>query len=167
MTTEHDRFRSLLERFDNAMLVTHGGEDRFHVRPMAIAQVEPTCVVWFFTSRESPKVYELDDDDRVQVICQDDHTFVSIAGAATVVDSREKVGELWNERLRAWFPRGKDDPSLVLIAVTPIDGEYWDNKGVKGVRYAFEEVKAMAKNLLGRDERPHIDREQHGKADLR
>jgi general stress protein 26 len=134
---------------------------------MAIAQVEPTCVVWFFTSRESAKVCELGDDDRVQVICQDDHTFVSIAGAASIVDARAKIDELWNERLRAWFPRGKDDPNLVLIAVTPIDGEYWDNKGVKGVRYAFEEMKAIAKNLFGRDERPHMTPDLHGKADLR
>jgi general stress protein 26 len=124
-------------------------------------------VTWFIASRESPKLGEIGTDDHVQIICQDKDTFLSIGGVATIVEDRKKIDELWDERFHAWFPRGKDDPNVVLISVSPIEGEYWDTKGLKGVRYAFEAVKAFIKNVRGKTAQPHITQEQHGKADLR
>lgn len=55
---------------------------------------------------------------------------------------RAKVAELWKEPFRVWYPGGKDDPRLVLIAVRPQEGEYWDNEGTNKIKYLFEAVKA-------------------------
>jgi hypothetical protein len=64
--------------------------------------------------------------------------------------------------MRAWFPKGKDDPNIALLAVHPEEGEYWDNEGFKKVMYLLETAKAYAKG-----ERPHIeDGEQHAKVAL-
>ena len=43
---------------------------------------------------------------------------------------------------RVWNPGGKDDPNLCLIAVHPVEGEYWDTAGARGVRFLVEAAKA-------------------------
>ena len=70
--------------------------------------------------------------------------------------------ELWREPFKAWFPKGKDDPELALVSVTPQDGEYWDTEGLKKIKYLFEAAKAYATGTT-----PHIDEgEQHAKVKL-
>ena len=48
-------------------------------------------------------------------------------GVAEVVRDKAVIGDKWSEGVRAWFPDGKDDPSLTLIRVKPVRGEYWDS----------------------------------------
>jgi hypothetical protein len=57
-----------------------------------------------------------------------------------------------------WFPNGKDDPSLALIRVAIDDAEFWDDAGAKGVRYAFEAVKAFVSRTT-----PSSVEGQHGR----
>ena len=64
-------------------------------------------------------------------IDQDKHHYLSLTGAAEVVEDQKKVDELWNGFLNAWFEEGKDDPQVSLIKVTPEDGHYWDTKNGK------------------------------------
>jgi len=152
----------LLSDFDTAMLVTHGG-DFAHARPMAIAHVEPNCDVWFFTGRSSPKVHEIRDDDRVLVVCQDEHSrYVTLSGRAELIAEREKARQLWSDSYKAWFPGGVDDPELLLIRVHAEEAEYFDTRDLKGLRYLFEAAKARARGT-----RPEIkEGEQHGKVSL-
>jgi general stress protein 26 len=35
--------------------------------------------------------------------------------------------ELWNPILKAWFPKGLDDPSICLLKVDVEQAEYWDS----------------------------------------
>ncbi len=100
---------------------------------------------------------------QVLVVCQKDHSrYLSLSGSAELVSSPAKVRELWKESYRSWFPRGAEDPELVLIAVRPEEAEYWDNRGLNGVRYAFESIKAYATGS-----RPQVQEgEQHGRVPL-
>ncbi len=41
-----------------------------------------------------------------------------------------------------WFPKGPDDPDLVLLSVEPEIAEFWDVGGIKGLRYLFDAAKA-------------------------
>jgi general stress protein 26 len=154
----------LLQGFDTAMLVTHESNQASHARPMAIARVEPDCGVWFFTGRDTAKVNEIRNDEHVLVVCQAEHTrYVSLGGTAKLVEDRSKAHDLWKESYKTWFPQGIDDPNLLLIHIHPSEAEYWDSHGLKGVRYAFEAVKAYA---TGRT--PHIkEGEQHGRVNLK
>jgi hypothetical protein len=72
-----------------------------------------------------------------------------------------KIEDLWSERMRVYFPIGKDDPDLALIHVHAEAGEYWDNQGAQGLRYLFEAAKAYVTGT-----RPELDREVHGSAQL-
>ena len=36
------------------------------------------------------------------------------------------IDELWTPVLKAWFPKGKDDPDVALLKVDVTKAEYWD-----------------------------------------
>lgn len=155
-----DRIHELLKQFDTAMLVTQGQEACPRGRPMAIAKVEPNCGLWFFTGTDTGKVHAIKDDQQVLVVCQDEHSrYVALQGVAELVANRQKAHELWREPYRTWFPQGVDDPELLLIFVRPTEVEYWNSRGIKGLRYMFEAVKSYATGT-----RPQVrEGEQHGR----
>ncbi|MEZ0257372.1 MAG: pyridoxamine 5'-phosphate oxidase family protein [Chthoniobacter sp.] len=138
--TQH--FLTLLKKLQNAMLVTHTGEHGFHARPMAIAQVEDDGRIWFFTSVDTAKVHEIEMDSQVHLVAQEGRTFLSLSGRASLIGDREKIAHLWREPFRVWFPGGKDDPDIELIAIRPERGEFWDNSGAQGLKYLWESAKA-------------------------
>jgi len=67
--------------------------------------------------------------------------YVSISGRGAVVDDKRKAKELWSEPMRTWFPKGPDDPDLILIKVDAERGQYWDSPS-SAVVYAYGYVKA-------------------------
>jgi general stress protein 26 len=127
-------FYERLKDFDTAMLVTHAG-DTLHSRPMSIADAEPECDLWFITSEDSPKVREITANGHVQAICQNRDSYLTVTGTARLVKDRAKLDELWRESMRTWFPKGKEDPTLVLVALTAEEGEYWDSAGLSKSKY--------------------------------
>lgn len=153
------KIREMLQEFDTALLVTHGIDAPFHARPMAIARVEANCDVWFFASRSSAKVQEIQNDQRVLIVCQNEMSrYVAVQAAARLILDRNKTAELWKETYQTWFPKGINDPDLMLIRAQAESAEYWDNEGFKSVKYLFEAAKAYMKGT-----RPHIEEgEQHG-----
>ena len=164
MNTQTEKFCELLREFDTAVLVTHGTETHYHVRPMALACVEDNGNLWFITREDSAKVREIEQDSRAQVICQKGWTScVSVAGHANLVRDPEKIRELWKASYKVWFPRGADDPNIVLIHFIGEQGEYWDNTGLNRLRYVFEAFKAVTRGTT-----PDIrEGEQHGNVTLR
>ena len=162
-TEQREHFHKLLKQFSTAMLVTHAGLGRLRARPMAIAQVEDDCRVWFITGAESAKAHEIEADTRVHVICQNDRSaYLSLSGRAELVRDRAKVAELWREPFRVWFPGGKDDPNIELIAVRPEEGEFWDNEGFNKIKYLLESAKAYASGKT-----PEVvEGDQHGRVQM-
>lgn len=159
-------FRSMLRKYSVAVLVTRGQGTGtpFRSRPMAIAQVDDNCDLWFITGDDSAKVHEIEADTHVHVICQDGHSgFLTVTGKASLHHSRDKIHELWRAGFLPWFPGGKDDPNIVLIHVMGEHGEFWDNHGLNGVKYAYEALKAVMTGTTPRVE----EGKQHGEVDLR
>ncbi len=153
--SETQKFHDLLEKFGTAMLVTHTEDGGLRGRPMAIAGIGDDCRVWFFSLHESGKVHEIESAPKVAV-------YLSISGTAILSRDRSKVDELWKESYKTWFPKGKDDPDLVLIGVEPHEGEYWDQQGTNKLQYLFQSAKAYATGT-----RPNIEEgDQHAKVRL-
>ncbi|HEY9745239.1 MAG TPA: pyridoxamine 5'-phosphate oxidase family protein, partial [Oculatellaceae cyanobacterium] len=137
------KLHQLLKHFDTAILVTHGGGNSLHARPMAIAQVEDNCDLWFITAADTPKIHEIQTNDRVLVTFQErDTRFITLSGRAEIVQDQRKIDELWREMFKIWFPGGKNDPNLMLIRVRTEEGEYWDNAGVKRVAFVMDALRA-------------------------
>ncbi len=158
-----EKFFQLLTGFDTAVLLTHGTQSLFCARPMVIAQVDDNCDLWFLTGADSAKVHEIETDTRVHVVCQEGRTrCVSISGRATLENDRARVRDLWKAPFRVWFPLGVDDPNLVLIHVRGEVGEYWDNKGLNRLAYAYQALKAAATGTTPEV----IEGKQHGRVNL-
>lgn len=123
-----EKFKKLTESIDFCMLTTiNGGQLRS--RPMSTQEMDENGELWFFTSDQTHKVDEIEADSRVNVAYSqpDDNTYVSVSGRGSVSKDRQKMEELWNPVLKAWFPKGLDDPNLALLKVSVEEAEYWDS----------------------------------------
>ena len=124
------KIAALIKSIDFGMLTTLDSEGRLHSRPMSSnKEVEFDGDVWFFTYGNSPKVYEIENRPYVNVAFSDpkSQTYVSLSGRAELVRDHEKIKELWQPSLKAWFPNGVDEPDIALIKVNADQAEYWDN----------------------------------------
>jgi general stress protein 26 len=109
------------------MLTTAEPDGSLRSRPMATQNKPFDGTLWFFTEIQSGKVHEIDADRHVNLSYAnpDDQSYVSVSGVASVVRNRAKAEEFWSPALKAWFPKGLDDPSLALLRVDVSEAEYW------------------------------------------
>jgi len=126
-----------------AMLTTED-DDNLRARPMVAAQSEFDGTLWFFTRASSHKVDEVQQDQRVGVTYADPskQDYVSLSGKARLVRDKAAIDAHWGESMRTWFPKGKDDPDIVLLKVDVSMAEYWDAPNSTMV-HAYGYVKAV------------------------
>ncbi len=148
-----EKLKGLIENIDFAMLTTHAN-GKLRSRPMSTQEFEFNGDLWFFTSEETHKVEEIEKDNEVNVAYSkpEDNTYISVSGTASIVKDREKIEELWNPILKAWFPKGLDDPSLCLLKVSVEEAEYWDSPSSTLVQIAgFVKALVTGKSADGGD----------------
>lgn len=155
------QFREILDHFSNAMLVTQTTEGAIHARPMFIAKSEDSGEMWFVTALESEKVEEILSESHAAVTMQSPTRYLCVSGRATVIRDPERVEALWKPVMYAWFE--KDDPNVALIRFVPEEAEYWDEAGMRGIRYAFQAIKAA---VTGEKLEPSDVEESHGRVHL-
>jgi general stress protein 26 len=161
MTDTREHLHDLIKDFRTAMLITRAVDGGTHVRPMAVAKLQPDEELYFATGLSTPKVSEITETSSVVVTFQSSSEFAALYGMARLVKDRAIIDQLWSEAWRVWFPGGKDDPNLALLAVTPKTAEYWDNSGAEGFKYLFEGLKAVWQKRT-----PDTDDAQHAKVSL-
>jgi general stress protein 26 len=143
------------------MLVTHAGGDELHARPMAVAEIDPDDVLYFATAIDSPKVAELTENPNALVLVQGGNRYACLRGSVRVLQDRALIDRLWSESMKLWFPEGKDDPRLSILAFDAEEGEYWNNSGVNAVKFLFKAAKAYATGTS-----PTNDESEHGRTRL-
>lgn len=156
-----EKVRELLGKFKTAMLVTRTAAGELRARPMVIAESAESGMVTFITSVDSGKVDEIQTDSHVAITMQSGTLeqagpFMSITGWAELDRSPAEIERLYGKVDDVWF-EGPRDPRIALIRVRVHSAEYWDQRGLGGVRFAWEAVKAVA-----RGGRPRSDDRQHG-----
>jgi len=117
-----------------AMFTTRDGNGHLHSRPMTTQNTAlDNASLWFFMSRKGETVADLTQETTVNLCYADPgkDTYVSVAGAARVVDDIVKTRSLWTSAAQAWFPGGADDPDLALVEVKTTHAHYWDIKESK------------------------------------
>jgi general stress protein 26 len=117
-------------------------------RPMNVRHVDDEGNLWFLSSDDSHKNYELSIDASVKLFFQgSEHSgFLHLNGCATISNDKDNIRKLWEPLLRTWFTGGIDDPRITVIKVTPLDGYYWDTRHGNAVAA----VKMIAGAVLGR-----------------
>ncbi len=122
----------LIEDIDVTMFTTIGEHGDLVSRPLSTQKAQfDGEKVWFFVASDSPKVAEIARDSRVNLAyaSKGRNTYVSMAGDAYVNDDPAKIEAFWNDALKAYFPRGVNDPRLTLIEVAVRTAEFWDGPG--------------------------------------
>jgi general stress protein 26 len=126
------RIGELLKKIDIAMLTTTGAGGFLMSRPLSTQDARfDGRRVWFFTETDSPKVAEIRRNPKVNLAyaSKGKNVYISMTGTARVNRDREMIEELWNDALKAFFPKGKNDPNLTLLEVDVHSVEYWDGPG--------------------------------------
>ena len=129
-TRDLEHLARLIKDIDVAMLTTKDGSGNMRARPMGTLNGSGfDGTLYFFTDAGSPKVNEIESDHQVNLTYSDRKSqhYVSVTGQARVTRDEKKIRELWNPIMKAWFPKGLDDPSLALLEVEVSEAEYWDS----------------------------------------
>ena len=113
-----------------AMLCTFTADGTMTTRPMATAAVDDDGTLWFLSRRNSDKNVQIAANPTVRLLytVHDRAEYLALDGDAYVVRDQRTIDDVWTPFANAWFPRGKDDPELTLIRVTPTTGFYWDTE---------------------------------------
>ncbi len=138
-----DKMKKIVKEVNVAMMCTTQPSGTIHSRPMGTAKVDDDGTIWFFTNEDSAKVKEIESKNGL-CLCYSkptDNTYACIMGHAKAVNDKAKMEELWNPMLKAWFPKGTDDPQTTLIRVKPYHAEYWDDSDSRMVVF-FKIAKA-------------------------
>lgn len=132
----------IMAGFSTAMLITHSSDHSIHARPMAIAEIANDGSLYFATSMDSGKLREIEANPKVALTMQDSSVFISVLGKAHVSTDGALIDRVWSEPMAIWFPKGKGDPSLVILKIQPQEAEYWDNSGTNSFAYAASALTA-------------------------
>jgi len=123
------KLQDLIKDIEYGMLTTMD-DGYLRSRPMATqGQIDNNGNMWFFTDATSHKVFEVKQQHQVNVSfsAPDKQRYVSVSGWAELVRDRQKMKELWQPALKAWFPKELDEPNIALLKVTAEKAEYWDS----------------------------------------
>ena len=122
-----DQLRTLLKGLTVGMLTTQTADGGTRSRPMLVQDIDNSGWLWFLTDRTSRKACELEHNPQAAVLFQSAHgdRYVSVHGTAVVVREELELKRVWNPTYRAWFPKGRRDPEIVLIALRVKRVDYW------------------------------------------
>lgn len=135
----------LVQGIQFAMMTTiHEEDGSLRSRPMTLQKTEFDGDFWFFTGRSTPVADDISRNAKVNLAFSNvkDNSYVSVTGVAELVHDPQKAKELWTPAMKAWFPKGLEDPDLALLRVQVECADYWDSPSAKMVQlYGF--AKAM------------------------
>ena len=129
MNSKHrDKVWKMISKIKFGMLSYNNGTG-FKSKPMTLVQDTLQDKLFFFTRVENERELDFKEVKKVLVNFSDPSTnqYVAINGEATLTNNKHLIDQFWSFGASAWFPEGKDDPSICLIEVDIVSGEYWEN----------------------------------------
>ena len=145
------KVRELLESFPIAFMVTVG--DELTARPIGIVGDSTAFdgTLWFITDRRSRKVAAIESGAVTTLLFQNDKegSYLHLSGRAAVVDDRARLEQVYSTLQRTWFPRGLDDPDIILVRFDAESANYWDAHD-SYVRLAAAFVKSLVTGEPGK-----------------
>ena len=154
------KIQEIVKKAQTCFFCTVPNGESLGTRPMSVQKVDEHGNLWFLSADDSHKNQELAADQTVKLFFQGSpHSdFLQLDGMATVSRDKEKIKELWEFVIKAWFTGGVDDPRITVIKVAPTSGYYWDTKHGNAV--------AGVKMLIGAAVGVTLDDSIEGRLDL-
>ena len=126
---------------------------------MTTQQTEFDGDLWFFASKNSVQELEKQHKPQANAAYSDPekNIYVSMSGQVEIVHDKQKIKQLWNPVVAAYFDKGADDPEVILICLHVDQVEYWDAPSSKTVRlFNLKSVVTGHHDDQGRHERVMI-----------
>lgn len=134
-----DRAWQLMESIRLCMFSNWDGR-RIRSRPMSAFVRRDEGALYFFTDERAHKDDEIRRYPEVCLAFADTggQKYVSVSGTAQLSANREKIKQFWSVGAKVWWG-DSDNPNLRLIAVRPVEAEFWDSPGrlISGLKVAF------------------------------
>lgn len=129
-----------------------------HMQPMAPHADPKTNTVWFFTKTDTDLVRAIKPGTRAHfcVVGKKHDYHACIAGVIEARKDTAKIDEYWSAVTAAWYEHGKDDPSLVLLALHVDDAEIWASTD-SSLKFGWE----IAKANMNDEKMPDVGVKQH------
>lgn len=129
------KLKKIAEATRICMFCTDLSHTPFSTRPMSVQEVDEEGNLWFLSSSDSNKNFEIRQDEQVQLLFANvgDAEYLSVYGKAFIYKDRTTIEEKWSPMAKTWFTEGKDDPNLTVLRVQPEYVYYWDTKNGKMV----------------------------------
>jgi general stress protein 26 len=106
------------------MLCTTCGAGVLDCRLMALVRTSDDTTMYVATSLDHTQLDKLRRGLRVTVVVPGPDLAL-FAAEARISHERRLLDELWSDSWNQWF-RGKSDPTLAILILSPIEGAYWD-----------------------------------------
>lgn len=110
--------------------------------------------IWFFTKKDH--ALAAGGPATATFVGKGHQMFARFGGTLATEHSRDRLDKQWSKQIEAWYPQGKEDPTLLLLRMDLGQAEIWNSD--LGV---IDEVKMM----LGFDVRSEA-KDEHTKAPL-
>jgi general stress protein 26 len=168
MTEDLKKLASAIRDIKFTMFTTVAEDGSLFSRPMATLKIDENNfdgTLWFFTDRDSPKVNDVSIDGHINLAYAEPskQRYISVCGHASLVEDKTIMAKLWTPAMKAWFPKGIDDPSIALLKIEVETAEIWDSPPSKVVQIAgMAKAMATGQRYNGEKHQQHIDvRGQH------
>jgi general stress protein 26 len=156
MNTELEKFYTVIDEIEIAMLTTRRLDGHLESRAMANQKRIAGADLWFVTTEGTAKLRNIEADPHVNLSYYNDRTreWISVSALARISRDRQKIHDLYQADWSAWFPEEgdprhgtPDDPRMVLIGIDVKAAMFLEvNKPRPVILYEF--VKGW---LTGRD----------------
>lgn len=125
-----NKLKTIAESARFCMMLTQFQKRPVSARPMSLQEVDKQGILWFISSIDSDKNYELNHNAEVQLLFQNNSKseYLSVFGKAEIYTDKIMINKHWTEMANAWFENGKEDPNVSIIGIRPIDVRYWGTK---------------------------------------
>ncbi|MGF7024648.1 MULTISPECIES: pyridoxamine 5'-phosphate oxidase family protein [Sphingobacterium] len=125
-----DKLKAIVDQIDVGTVCSFPAESEYpHGVPMSRQEVDEDGDIWFICSAESDTFKNIAQNPKASLFYADPkhYTFLSINGKASLSRDQERIDRYWNKMMEGWFEKGKEDPNIRLLRVTPKDAHYWDS----------------------------------------
>lgn len=148
-----EKLKELSEKARICLFTTELDKLPLTSRPMSLQECDDEGNLWFISSAESNKNFEIREDNRVQLFFMNNSNseYLSVYGKAHIYRDKATIEDKWSVFANAWFD-GRDDPNVTIIRVAPEDTYYWDTKAGKVVTLlSFAKAIIAGKNTDNSD----------------
>jgi general stress protein 26 len=126
---DNQKIGQIIGSIQIGMLTTGLANGELRSRPMLCADFDFDSL-WFLIKESQPVLAESMGNRVVNVTfaSPEKGIYASVTGLAQLVEDEKMVQKLWRPEMKAWFPRGLEEPGLTLLRVDIDHAEAWDDE---------------------------------------